>query len=99
MAAAIPEGLEPLGVWDAGSIRDLTPEQHVEVCRWHERYIGRLNDTYRVEFHDGPPRALVYRFAVNADGRKYQDGEDIAREEPVIVPLAGLPPERLLRTA
>ena len=97
--ALIPEGLEPLAVWDAGSITDFSPEQHVETGRWHERHIGRANDTYRVEFYlVDAPLAVAYRYKRNGDGFKYQDPEtgEAATEEPVIVPLGELPPARLL---
>ena len=34
-----------------GQHHGLLAEQHVETGRWHERHIGRANDTYRVEFY------------------------------------------------
>lgn len=101
MTAAIPEGLEPVGVWDAGPgwVDDLVNER----IAWARQHIERVNDTWRVEFYADPPRAIVHRFKVNAEGRKYAIGHqsfitngEPAREEPVIVPLAALPPARLL---
>lgn len=101
-AAAIPDGLEPLGAWDAGpGWADAFVDEKIA---WARQNIPRVNDTYRVEFFvTDMPFAIAYRYAVNAEGRKYAiaeysfvaDGEP-AREPPVIVPLDELPPAHLL---
>lgn len=93
-ALSIPEGLEPVGAWDAGPG---WVDEHVdEKIAWARDHIDRVNDTYRVEFYaTRPPLAVVHRFAVNAEGRKYKP----ATEPPAVEPLDELPPERLLRPA
>ena len=100
--SVIPEGLEPLAVWDAGPgwVDGLVDER----IAWARQHILRVNDTYRVEFYlIDAPFAVVHRFKLDANGRKYALGEysfisdgEPAREEPVVVPLGGLPPARLL---
>lgn len=101
MSTVIPEGLEPLAVWDAG------PgwiDAHVEEkITWAREHIERVTDTYRVEFHRleigdrAAPFAVVHRYARNENGYKHNgsDGE-IATEPPVVVPLGELPPAHLL---
>jgi len=100
----IPDGLEPVGVWDAGPgwVDDVVGEK----IAWAREHIDRVNDTYRVEFYlVDAPFAVVHRFKVNAEGRKYAIGHqsfisngEPAREEPVTVTLDELPPAHLLRT-
>lgn len=98
MTAVIPEGLEPIAVWDAGPgwIDDVVNEK----IAWARRHISRASRAYRVEFYalaDGP-YALVHRFAENGDGHVYTDratGEP-AREAPAVEDLAELPPPHLL---
>lgn len=109
MTAAIPDGLEPVAVWDARDPLNSQPDvpRWLESAEWAKAHIPRVNDTYRVEFYLlDTPFAVVHRFAVNAEGLKYAighlarlDNREPATEPPVIVPLAELPPEHLLRTA
>lgn len=95
----IPEGLEPAGVWDARS-PEWIDERLPERIAWAEAHIPRNTDTYRAEFYlIDAPCAVVRRFAVNENGLLYIDPSrpgHAAIEEPVIVPLAELPPARLL---
>lgn len=97
-AVVIPEGLEPLAAWDA---RDSSWAfgPYAERAGWVKQHLGDPRYVYRAEFyvHD-TGFAVVHSYARNADGRKHDrpDGK-IATEPPVIVPLAELPPERLLR--
>lgn len=103
MTTTIPEGLEPLAVWDAGA-PGWVDANVAEKIAWATAHIERVNDTYRVEFHRleiggrSAPLAVVHRYKRNADGYKYQDPEtdSIATEPPVIVPLAEPPPAHLL---
>lgn len=103
MTALIPEGLEPLAVWD------------VRAAEWGSTWLGDTRGAVlwiwdhlggnpstirRVEFYvlDGP-FAVVYRYALQDEGFKYQDLAtwEAAVEPPVIVPLAELPPAHLLK--
>ena len=89
----------PLAVWDAGDPLNCQPDvpRWLESTEWAMAHIPRANDTWRVEFYlIDAPFAVVHRFAVNDAERKYFSGGKVAREEPVIVPLAELPPARLL---
>lgn len=102
MTALIPEGLEPLAVWDAAD-----PEWRDGILS--ERFfwltgsstIVHVYRTRRIEFYllDGP-FAVLHRFALNADGYKYaaEPGGDPVMDEPVVVPLAELPPKHLMET-
>jgi hypothetical protein len=106
----IPEGLEPLAVWDVrerlGPWRRCTAvgeETHrsIDAAQWLIRNTSPARDIYRVEFYLlDAPFAVVHRYKRNTAGFKYQDPEagSIAVEPPVIVPLAELPPAHLLRT-
>jgi hypothetical protein len=110
-AIAIPEGLEPLAVWDVrerlGPWREWTnggeeTSDSVDAVLWAIANTGPARDIYRIEFHlIDAPFAVVYRYKRNGDGFKYQDPEtdSIATEPPVIVPLAELPPAHLLTTS
>lgn len=91
-ALVIPEGLEPLAVWDVRGDRGPwmrravpgTPgaTRMIEAAQWVCRNITPAASVYRVDFYllDGP-FAVVYCFEA----------------EPVIMPLDGLPPEHLLK--
>ena len=104
MTALIPDGLEPLGVWDlddcTGPWRVTTGGEAFyrafnSAC-WMVGHIERARDTVRIEFYvfDGP-FAVVRRVTGRFDLDR-ATGEP-EREPPVIVPLAELPPEHLLR--
>lgn len=110
-AVAITEGLEPLAVWDTherlGPWRAGGDEDREE--RWalmtgatdwaKQQHIERLEDTYRVEFYLlDMPFGVVYRH-MRIFGRLVWNPETRRphEEEPVIVPLAELPPEHLLK--
>jgi hypothetical protein len=102
-AYRIPAGLEPLAVWDTrdDAFWDGTGAL-LRACgaiTWAGQHIPGRNEAYRIEFYllDGP-YAVVSRYALNADGLKYADPETggATTEPPVIVPLAELPPARLL---
>lgn len=101
-AALVPDGLEPLGVWDARDswVDDLVNER----IAWAREHIPRVNDTYRAEFYLlDSPIAILYRYAVNTEGRKYALARsefiadvEPATEPPVVQILGGLPPAHLL---
>ena len=100
----IPEGLEPLAVWDCngpgGPWHSGDHDVMWEASDWAVRNIPYANSTYRVEFYVFDVLfAVVYRYARNADGKVIIDLGTCGpvKEEPAIVPLAGLPPAYLLR--
>jgi hypothetical protein len=97
-AVVIPEGLEPLAVWDARE-PSWVGEHWREKIAWAKEHIGRTEDTHRIDFCLlDAPFAVVHRYARNGDGYKHNGpGGKIATEPPVIVPLDGLPPAHLLR--
>jgi hypothetical protein len=95
VTAVIPEGLEPLAVWDAHD-----PGPWRERTEWVDGQLGgRANLTYRIDFYLlDAPFAAVHRYRLDDSGHKFAkapDGE-IATEPPVIVPLAELPPAHLM---
>jgi hypothetical protein len=97
----IPEGLEPLAVWDTRTVDNPWWYCWRSAVEWARENIPDAIVVYRVEFYLlDAPFAVLHRYAVNADGRKYQDPEtdSVALDEPVIVPLGELPPAHLLRT-
>lgn len=99
MTAVIPEGLEPLGVWDAGDPLNNQPDvpRWLESAEWAGEHIPQPNATYRVDFYlADAPFAVVHRYKLNENGRKYQVNGEPVREDPAIMPLAELPPDRLL---
>jgi len=95
---------EPVAVWDCGQ-----PEW------WHDREAktawlkahGLPALMYRAEFHDDPPRAVIYCYARNSEGRRHfthppgectpeaHGPQCVAREEPRTVLLSELPPAEL----
>ena len=104
MTAVVPDGLEPLAVWDA---RDCTGPWRVttggeefyrsfDAACWMVGHVERARDVVRIEFYlFDAPFAVAHRVT----GRFELDratGEP-EQEPPVIVPLAELPPARLLR--
>lgn len=98
-APAIPDGLEPLAVWDVRS--DAWFDRYfLERAKWATGHIERSCDTYRAEFYLlDAPFARLHCYRRNPDGFKHGDpatGEPVT-EPPVIVPLAELPPAHLLR--
>ena len=106
----IPDGLEPVAVWDGPERAHLTftDGELDQVAWWLQKHLTEhARDAYRIDFHriDIGDRtahiAIVHRYARNADGYKHNDPATgkIAIEEPVIVPLDELPPEHLLRPA
>lgn len=100
MTALIPEGQEPLAVWDAKNRPDnWTDGETQQMAWWMQTRMNRFaSDAYRVEFYmlDGP-FAVVCAFKRNGAGYKHNgpDGE-IATELPELVPLTELPPEHLM---
>lgn len=97
----VPEGLEPLAGWTSA---DPEFRDGVFSARFFwlscESPIRHLWRTHRIEFYlFDSPFAVVHRYAADIEHRKYQVGDEIAKDEPVIVPLAELPPEQLLRQA
>ena len=99
MTALIPEGLEPLAVWDSVSEYGFAA---VTVARgeWARRHLGDPAFIYRVEIYLlDSPFAVVHSYARNANGYKYHDPDEDgpAKLEPVVVPLDELPPAHLLK--
>ena len=95
----MPEGPEPLGVWDASTFRFAGPDLARQVDQWVEAHLDPPHDLWRIEFYADPPRALVGRFRRNETGHKYVDpvtGE-AALARPELVLLDELPPEHLRR--
>lgn len=96
MTPLIPQGLEPIAVWDANE-----PGWHAGPWRdraaWVGEHVGDTVYIYRVGFYLlDTAFAVVSRFVPGERGSKRaEDGEPVT--EDVIVPLAELPPERLLR--
>ena len=101
MTALIPEGLEPLAVWDAKNRPDNWTDGETQQMAWwmQTRMTKWASDAYRVEFYLlDTAFAVVHAFKRTADGFKYRsEGDRIATEEPVIVPLTELPPPHLLK--
>lgn len=98
MTAVIPEGLEPLGVWDTRTVDNAWWYHWKTAVTWANRHIPRAGDTYRAEFYlIDAPFAVICRFKRDENGFKYQQDGEIATEPPVIVPLTELPPAHLLR--
>lgn len=103
MTALIPEGLEPLAVWDvrAADWRSTLPGGAPGMTLWIWDHLGGNPSTiHRVEFYlPDTPFAVVYRYELEGEGFKYLDlaTMEAATEPPVIVPLAELPPEHLLK--
>lgn len=104
MTALIPEGLEPLAVWDPVRCHDWshgwTESMLYRLDDWMRDNLGRHRDIYRIDFYLlDAPFAVARRYKRNGDGFKYQDAETgkIAVDAPAVVPLAELPPEHLLK--
>lgn len=99
-ALAVPEGLEPLAVWDTRERAWLDDhDRWVERIEWAKANIPDAGSTYRVEFALlDAPFAIVYRHARNDEGRVIFDviANGPATDPPVIVPLTELPAARLL---
>lgn len=109
----MPEGLEPLAVWDTherlGPWRcggDGDREDRwalmIEASEWACSRVERPGDTYRVEFYLlDMPFCVVYRHRRGEDGWLCWNPETRRpyEEEPVIVPLAELPPAYLLSSS
>jgi hypothetical protein len=95
----IPEGMEPLAVFDPREWPCRYGDGEVQqITWWMAKHLAGLNAWYadRVEIYvlDGP-FAVVHRYKRGDDGRRVAP---LAEEPPVIVPLAELPPAHLLRT-
>lgn len=89
MNVQIPEGLEPLAVWDVrgkwsdpGAIGPwlcMTPPgepfyDSFHAASWVVGNIDRACDVFRIEFYMlDAPFAVVHRYKRNEDGFKYQD--------------------------
>jgi hypothetical protein len=109
MTTVIPEGLEPLAVWDVdartGPWAGRVPPGEA-FCRsfdaacWLVGQIERARDAVRIEFYlYDAPFMVAYRIASDKRGKLYDPATcGPLLDEPVIVPLAELPPEHLLRT-
>lgn len=70
MTAIIPEGLEPLAVWDASSPGYMDGPWR-ERAAWTGERLGDTTYIYRVEFYViDTAFAVVGRFIPNGDGRK-----------------------------
>ena len=95
-AALIPEGLEPIGVWDANT-PDWPRGPFRDRSEWIRQHVGNPNMIYRVTFYLlDTPFAVVDRFAADGNGFKWaENGEAVT--ETVFAPLGELPPDRLLR--
>lgn len=106
---AVPEGLEPLGVWDCrepdwglgrGWGIGLTCAQPLrEMREWAMAHIEGVNETYRAEFYllDGP-FAVLYRYERDRCGFLVADDETgyPATASPVVQALDELPLPHLL---
>lgn len=96
MTVGIPEGLEPLAVWDPREpgYRDGPWRNR---AAWAGEHIGDTKYIYRVEFYLlDTAFAVVSRFIPDDSGHKWaSDGKPVT--ETVFVPLTGLPPAHLLR--
>ncbi len=80
---------EPVFTWDKDHEAFHTREAH----EWVKRYLDRATTIYRVEFYEDGPHMIVYQYKVNAEGKRYREGEDAAREAPFRVELDELPLE------
>jgi hypothetical protein len=103
VSVTLPEGMEPVGVWDARdeAFWDGT-DALLRACaamNWAKERIPDRDTTYLVEFYLlDAPFALVHRYKLREDGRGVvvgPDGEAVT-EPPAVVPLAELPPAHLL---
>jgi hypothetical protein len=100
MTALIPDGLEPIAVWDCND-RDGTwwTDGMPERIKWAKANVPRVNDTLRLDFYLlDAPFMVAYRIKRDLRGKLAQTpaGEPML-DEPVIVPLAELPPAHLLK--
>lgn len=103
-AALVPDGLEPLGVWDVrgtwgtpgaiGPWLRMTPPgepfyDSFYAASWVVGNIDRASDVFRIEFYLlDSPFAVVHRYRRNSDGFKYQDP---ATGEAVVEPPVVVP--------
>ncbi len=93
----LPEGLEPLGVWDVDESWGAWRRHLREAGPWARDHIRDSNRTVRAEFYLlDAPLAVVYRLAEDSSGRLiWRDGP--VCEEPAVEVLDELPPAHLLR--
>jgi hypothetical protein len=99
VTVVIPEGLEPLAVWDARC--GYHPLKGAAIAWWIKLNLAwDAADVCRVEFYVlDAPFAVVTRHKRNPDGFKFTNPRTSEiTGAPVIVPLAELPPAHLLRT-
>lgn len=106
--AAIPEGLEPLAVWDVrerlGPWREWTnggeeTDDSVDAVLWAMCNLAPSRNIYRIEFYLlDCPLAVVHRWKLGEDGRKFalEPGGEGVTEAPAVQMLAELPPAHLL---
>ena len=98
MTALIPEGLEPLAVFDPREWPYRYGDGEVgQITWWMAKHLRGSNAWYadRVEIYMlDSPLAVVHRYERNEDGRAIAP---LAEEPPVVVTLAELPPEHLLK--
>jgi hypothetical protein len=91
---------EPLGVWDTRGVESTWLEHMGEASEWARVHIPDAVRTYRAEFYlFDAPFAVVHRYKLDDSGHKFawDPGQPPVTDPPVIVPLAELPPERLLK--
>lgn len=100
MTALIPEGLEPLATWDEADPEWRDGGLSARFMWLTQTPIVHVYRTRRIEFYLlDTPFAVIYRYQRDAGGYVTRDRhlDGLAEDEPVIVPLAGLPPAHLLK--
>jgi hypothetical protein len=96
----LPDGIEPLAVWDANDPDGLYCRHLVDAAIWSNEHLpdGGWN-VHTVEFYVMDiPFALCYGFRRDDDGKLYVDPETGRLEQtgPVTLLLDELPPRHLL---
>jgi len=99
----------PVTAWDVREPGWL--KRREEKTLWLREQDLPVNQLYRIEFFlTGVPRAQIFCYALNSEGRKHWNQEhmaaggdphdhdacDVAREPPRVIPLSELPPRDLL---
>lgn len=95
----IPPVSAAAGVWDARLARWTCPLRERRVD-WAYAHLPDVDRAWRAEFFlIDTPFAVLYRYAENADGRRWIDPDtrEAAQDDPLVVPLAELPPPELLK--
>lgn len=95
--AALPA---PFGIWDARTEECWYALKTQQRIAWAKAHIPDADTTYRIEFFlVDAPFAVVYRYAAKDPWTlQYQLSvlRDATTDEPVVVPLAELPPPEIL---